>query len=52
MPVVVVTAKEPTANDRRRLNEHVEDVLQKSEYDREALLRAVSHRVKTMTGAE
>lgn len=50
MPVVVVTAKELTESDRR-LNRDVETVLQKGDYDREALLRAVSHRVKTITDA-
>ena len=51
MPVVVVTAKELTESDRRRLNRDVETVLQKGDYDREALPRAVSHRVKTITDA-
>ncbi len=38
IPVVVVTAAELTAEDHRRLNGGVERVLQKSSFDREALL--------------
>jgi hypothetical protein len=35
---VVVTAKDLTAEDRRRLNGSVEKILQKGAYNREALL--------------
>ena len=41
IPVVVVTAKELTAEDRQRLNGYVEKVLQKGAWTREALLREV-----------
>ncbi len=41
IPVVVVTAKELTPEDRLRLNGHVEKVLQKGAYSREALLSEV-----------
>jgi signal transduction histidine kinase/DNA-binding response OmpR family regulator len=41
IPVVVVTAKELTNEDRLRLNGHVEKVLQKGAYSREALLAEV-----------
>ncbi len=42
IPVVIVTAKELTAEDRRRLNGYVEKILQKGAYTRDALLREVS----------
>jgi CheY-like chemotaxis protein len=38
IPIVVVTAKDLTAEDRRRLNGSVEKILQKGAYNREALL--------------
>jgi CheY-like chemotaxis protein len=41
IPVVIITAKELTAEDRRRLNGYVEKILQKGAYTREALLREV-----------
>ncbi len=41
IPVVVVTAKELTEEDRLRLSGHVEKVLQKGAYNREALLSQV-----------
>ena len=41
IPVVVVTAKDITEEDRRRLNGHVEQILQKGAYDREQLLGKV-----------
>ncbi len=46
IPVVVITAKELTAEDHRRLNTHVEKVLQKGAYSREALLQEVRDLVK------
>jgi CheY-like chemotaxis protein len=39
IPIVVVTAKDLTDDDRCRLNGYVEQVLQKGAYSREALLR-------------
>jgi CheY-like chemotaxis protein len=39
IPIVVVTAKDLTEDDRRRLNGYVEQILQKGTYSREALLR-------------
>jgi signal transduction histidine kinase/DNA-binding response OmpR family regulator len=41
IPVIVVTAKELTEEDRRRLNGSVEKILQKGGYGREELLREV-----------
>jgi len=38
IPIVVVTAKDLTADDHRRLNGSVERILQKAALDREALL--------------
>jgi signal transduction histidine kinase/DNA-binding response OmpR family regulator/HAMP domain-containing protein len=45
IPVVVITAKDLTPDDRRRLNGYVERILQKGAYGREELLREVSHQV-------
>ena len=41
IPVIVVTAKDLTAEDRRRLNGHVEKILQKGGYSRDELLREI-----------
>ncbi len=41
IPVIVMTSKDLTAEDRRRLNGHVEEVIQKRAYSREDLLREV-----------
>lgn len=41
IPIVVLTAKDVTAEDRRRLNGYVERILQKGAYSREALLTEV-----------
>ncbi|MGH7817849.1 MAG: response regulator, partial [Candidatus Binatia bacterium] len=41
IPIVVVTAKELTAEDRKRLNGSVEKILQKGAYSREALIDEV-----------
>ena len=41
IPIVVVTAKELTAEDRQRLNGYVERILQKGAYTRDALLAEV-----------
>ncbi|MGH7809375.1 MAG: response regulator, partial [Candidatus Binatia bacterium] len=41
IPVIVVTAKELTAEDRRRLNGSVEKILQKGAYSRDALIDEV-----------
>ena len=43
IPIVVITAKDVTEEDRRRLNSHVEKILQKSTYSRQELLAEVRH---------
>jgi CheY-like chemotaxis protein len=46
IPIVVITAKDLTADDHRRLNGSVERILQKSALDREALLFEVRELVR------
>ena len=46
IPVIVVTAKDLTEEDRRRLNGYVESILQKGAYEPEELLREVCDSVK------
>ena len=46
IPVIVVTAKELSAEDRQRLNGSVEKILQKGAYSREELIREVRDLVK------
>jgi CheY-like chemotaxis protein len=41
IPVVVVTAKDLTPDERRRLNGYVEKVIAKGAYSRDAVLREV-----------
>ena len=43
IPVVVITAKDLTAEERRALNGDVQGVLQKGAFSREALLREIHH---------
>jgi signal transduction histidine kinase/CheY-like chemotaxis protein len=50
IPVIVVTAKELTPEDRQRLNGSVEKILQKGAYGREELLREVRALVAAFTG--
>ncbi len=52
IPIVVITAKELTAEDRRRLNGSVEKVLLKGAYDREELLAKVRDLVSACLPAE
>jgi CheY-like chemotaxis protein len=52
IPVVVVTAKDLTVEDRVRLTGHVEAVLHKGAYDREALLRTVRDLVQRALRAD
>ena len=52
IPVVVVTARELTAEDRRRLNGSVERILQKGAYSREELLQTVRKLVRQSETAE
>jgi CheY-like chemotaxis protein len=41
IPVVVITARDLSRDDRERLNGHVEKILQKGTYDRDQLLAEV-----------
>jgi signal transduction histidine kinase/DNA-binding response OmpR family regulator len=43
VPIIVMTAKDPTPSERERLNGLVEKVLQKGNFDRAVLLREVHH---------
>lgn len=43
VPIIVMTAKDPTPSERKRLNGLVEKVLQKGNIDRAVLLREVHH---------
>ena len=50
IPVIVVTAKELTPEDRQRLNGSVEKILQKGAYGREELMREVRGLVAAFIG--
>ena len=50
VPVVVLTSKDLSAEERRLLNRYVEKILQKGAYSREALLREVRKLVTLYTG--
>lgn len=47
IPILVVTAKDLTEDDRKRLNGHVERILQKGTYRREDLLKNVRELILT-----
>ena len=47
IPVVVVSAKELTPEDRHHLQGHVEAILQKGSFGREGLLREVRQTVRS-----
>ena len=51
IPVVIVTAKDLTAEDHRRLNGHVQAVLQKGGYSRDDLLSEVATRLGSRINA-
>lgn len=46
IPVIIITAKDLSDDDRRRLNGHVEKILKKDAYRREQLLAEVSDLVR------
>jgi CheY-like chemotaxis protein len=46
IPVVVVSAKELTQDDRQRLQGHVLKILQKGDFSRESLMREVQQTIK------
>ncbi|MGH9041337.1 MAG: response regulator [Acidimicrobiia bacterium] len=50
IPIVVITAKDLTAEDQARLSGHVHDVLRKGAYTRARLLAEVRERVAAWTG--
>jgi CheY-like chemotaxis protein len=50
IPIVVVTAKDLSHDDRQRLNGHVERILQKGAYGREQLLAEVRELVAASVG--
>ena len=50
IPVIVVTARDLSAEDRRRLNGQVERILEKGAYSREALLAEVRALVAASVG--
>ena len=52
IPVVVVTAKELTTEDRLQLNGYVEKILQKGAFDREQLFSEVLHLVEASVGSD
>ena len=45
IPIVVVTAKELTEEDRQRLNGYVQYIVDKGSHTREELLREVADRI-------
>lgn len=47
IPVIVITAKDLTAEDRRALNGDVQGVLQKGTFSRETLLREIQSQMHT-----
>ena len=52
IPVVVVSAKELTSEDRARLQGHVQKILQKGDFGREELMREVQQTVKLFLGKQ
>ena len=46
IPVVVVSAKELTPEDRQRLQGHVQKILQKGDFSRDQLMREVQQTVR------
>jgi len=52
IPVIVLTAKELTEEDRRRLNGYVQKVMQKTAYSREELLAQIRKLIATSTRAD
>ena len=51
IPIIVVTAKELTAEERRRLEGDTDRIIQKSAFSRSALLAEVRRLVQARTGA-
>ncbi len=51
IPVIVVTAMTLTAQDRMKLNGHVQRIVQKGAYDREAMLKEIARQIKSTLGS-
>jgi CheY-like chemotaxis protein len=52
IPVVVVSAKELTTEDRQRLQGHVQKVLQKGDFNRDELMREVQQTVRLFLASD
>ncbi len=52
IPIVVVSAKELSADDRRRLQGHVRTILQKGSFGREELMREVKQTVRLFLASQ
>jgi CheY-like chemotaxis protein len=52
VPIIVITAKELTEEDRKRLNGRVQRILQKGAQGRDALLEEIRRLVQQITRAE
>jgi CheY-like chemotaxis protein len=52
IPVVVVSAKELTADDRQRLQGHVQKILQKGDFNRDELMREVQQTVRLFLASD
>ena len=48
IPVVVITAKDLTSDDHKRLKGNVEAIMQKGSYSKNDLLQEVSNRIKKL----
>lgn len=49
VPVIIVTAKDLTEEDRQKLNSQVEDIIQKGDYDRQILLKEIRRLISHVT---
>ena len=52
IPVIVITAKDLTPEDRHRLSGHVQAILQKGGYSRQELLREIRDLTRQSRGEE
>ena len=50
IPIVIITAKDLTADDRQKLNGYVEHVIQKGSYTQQQILEEVRNRVASHVG--
>ena len=50
IPIIVITAKDLTQEDRDRLNGHVQNILQKGAYGREELHVEIHRQIELYTG--